>query len=160
MKYFFWSVPLTVVAVALTYWLSTSAFSNGDSASNADSYDIEEGALLYAENCASCHGADLEGQPEWRTPGADGRLPAPPHDETGHTWHHPDSLLFDYTKLGGAALLARQGVEYDSGMPGFGDVLRDQEIHNILAFIRSTWPDRVREVQAARTDADRQRGDN
>ena len=90
----------------------------------------------------------------------DGRLPAPPHDETGHTWHHPDSLLFDYTKLGGAALLARQGVEFDSGMPGFADVLTDQQIHNILAFIRSTWPDRIREVQAARTEADEQRGEN
>ena len=160
MKYLFWSVPLTVVAAAFTYWLSTNAFSDVDSATNADSYDIEKGALAYAENCAACHGAELEGQPEWRSPGADGRLPAPPHDETGHTWHHPDSLLFDYTKLGGAALLARQGAEYDSGMPGFGDVLTDQEIHNILAFIKSTWPDRVREVQAARTDADRQRGDN
>ena len=160
MKYLFWSIPLTVVAAAFTFSLSTSANSDVGSASKVDSYDIKKGALLYAENCASCHGADLEGQPDWRTPGADGRLPAPPHDETGHTWHHPDSLLFDYTKLGGEALLARQGVEYDSGMPGFGNVLTDQEIYNILAFIRSTWPDRIREVQAARTDADRQRGDN
>ncbi|MBO9467184.1 cytochrome c [Tropicibacter sp. R15_0] len=160
MKYLFWSIPLTVVAAAFTFSLSTSANSDVGSASKVDSYDIKKGALLYAENCASCHGADLEGQPDWQTPGADGRLPAPPHDETGHTWHHPDSLLFDYTKLGGEALLARQGVEYDSGMPGFGNVLTDQEIHNILAFIRSTWPDRIREVQAARTDADRQRGDN
>ena len=160
MRYLVWSVPIAVVAAAFTYWLSTSASSDVGGASRAESYDIEEGALLYAENCASCHGADLEGQPEWRTPGADGRLPAPPHDETGHTWHHPDSLLFDYTKLGGAALLARQGVEFDSGMPGFADVLTDQQIHNILAFIRSTWPDRIREVQAARTEADEQRGEN
>ena len=73
MRYLVWSVPITVVAAAFTYWLSTSASSDVGSASKAESSDIQEGALLYADNCASCHGANLEGQPEWRTPGADGR---------------------------------------------------------------------------------------
>ena len=27
-------------------------------------------------------------------------LPAPPHNETGHTWHHPDEMLFAITKYG------------------------------------------------------------
>lgn len=116
--------------------------------------DIDEGKALYAENCASCHGADLEGQPDWRTLGPDGRLPAPPHDETGHTWHHPDSVLFDYTKLGGKALMAQRGMEFDSGMPGFGDILKDQQIRNILGYMRSTWPDNVKQAQAERTKAD------
>ncbi|MDO8276710.1 MAG: hypothetical protein Q7T63_01135 [Burkholderiaceae bacterium] len=31
----------------------------------------------------------------WRSPGADGRTPAPPHDETGHTWHHDAAPLID-----------------------------------------------------------------
>ena len=160
MRYLVWSLPITVAAAAFTYWLSTSASSDVGSASRAESYDIEEGALLYAENCTSCHGAGLEGQPEWRTPGADGRLPAPPHDETGHTWHHPDSVLFYYTKLGGKKTLAKQGVDFQSGMPGFGDELTDAQIWNILAFIKSTWPDRQREVQAARSEAEQQkRGD-
>ena len=47
--------------------------------------DIAQGETLYVQSCASCHGANLEGQPDWRTPDATGRLPAPPHDETGHT---------------------------------------------------------------------------
>ncbi|MCA1334915.1 MULTISPECIES: c-type cytochrome [Rhodobacterales] len=116
--------------------------------------DIAEGKALYAENCASCHGAELEGQPDWRSPGPDGRLPAPPHDETGHTWHHPDSVLFDYTKLGGEALMAQRGMEFGSGMPGFGDSLTDQQIRNILGYIRSTWPEDVKQAQAERTKAD------
>ncbi|MGK7755947.1 c-type cytochrome [Roseovarius sp. C03] len=86
--------------------------------------------------------------------------PHPPHDETGHTWHHPDSILFDYTKLGGKKTLAKQGVDFQSGMPGFGNELTDAQIWNILAFIKSTWPDRQREVQAARSEAEQQkRGD-
>ncbi len=113
------------------------------------------GAQLYQGNCAACHGAKLEGQADWQTPGPDGRLPAPPHDESGHTWHHSDDLLFDYTKLGGQAALAAQGIAFNSGMPAFSDILKDQEIRDILAFIKSTWPERVRELQAARTKAER-----
>ncbi|WP_340110563.1 cytochrome c [Pikeienuella sp. HZG-20] len=122
--------------------------------------DLAGGERLYGEYCASCHGANLEGQPDWRSPGPDGVLPAPPHDETGHTWHHPDGTLFDYTKLGGEAALTQLGVEFQSGMPGFGDQLTDAQIWDILAYIKSTWPDRQREGQAARSDAARQHQGN
>jgi mono/diheme cytochrome c family protein len=36
-------------------------------------------------------------------------------------------------------------------MPGFGDSLSDEEIRDVLAYIRSTWPDQVQDVQAARS---------
>ncbi|MAB08935.1 MAG: cytochrome C [Rhodobacteraceae bacterium] len=144
----------TVFAVlaAAGFWivLGQGATENASAAS----LDIAEGKTLYAENCASCHGAELEGEPDWRSPGPDGRLPAPPHDETGHTWHHPDSVLFDYTKLGGEALMAQRGMDFDSGMPGFGDRLTDQQIRNILGYIRSTWPEDLKQAQAERTKAD------
>lgn len=112
--------------------------------------DIEAGQALYADNCASCHGADLEGQPNWRQKGGDGILPAPPHDETGHTWHHDNALLFEYTKLGGRAALASRGIDFNSGMPGFDGVISDDDIWNVLAYIRSTWPARVQQGQAGR----------
>lgn len=110
-----------------------------------------DGRALYGENCASCHGANLEGQPDWQGAGPDGILPPPPHDETGHTWHHGDGLLFDYVKLGGAAALAARGVTFESGMPGFEGILADDEITAILDYIKSTWPDRERQYQADRT---------
>ncbi|MFO7310413.1 MAG: c-type cytochrome, partial [Pseudomonadota bacterium] len=59
---------------------------------------IEQGRQIYADQCASCHGAQLEGQPDWKTPLPSGRLPAPPHDADGHTWHHPDDILFRIVK--------------------------------------------------------------
>ena len=114
--------------------------------------DLAGGQTLYAEHCASCHGANLEGQPNWKTRNDDGTLPAPPHDASGHTWHHDSQLLFDYTKLGGAGALAARGVtNFESGMPGLGDVLTDTEIWDILAYIRSTWPEEMQNVQTART---------
>ncbi|MCG7628601.1 cytochrome c [Epibacterium sp. MM17-32] len=116
-----------------------------------DDRDLTNGQTFYAEQCASCHGVNLEGQPDWQTPDDNGILPAPPHDETGHTWHHDNQLLFEYTLLGGEAALAARGVDgFTSGMPGFGGTLSDDEIWDILAFIRSTWPERVQEIQACR----------
>lgn len=113
--------------------------------------DLSDGQMLYQEQCASCHGFNLEGQDDWRSPNSDGILPAPPHDETGHTWHHSNQVLFDYTKLGGSQALAEMGVrDFRSGMPGFEHTLNDDEIWNILAYIRSTWPDRVQKMQASR----------
>lgn len=115
---------------------------------------IAQGRALYAEHCAACHGAALEGAPDWRTPDADGRYSAPPHDATGHTWHHGDGMLFDYVQRGGQAVLDDMGVDFASGMPGFGAVLSDDEIAAILVFIRSTWPRQIRVFQAERTAAE------
>jgi mono/diheme cytochrome c family protein len=103
-----------------------------------------QGHQIYADLCAACHGADLEGQPDWRTPLASGRLPAPPHDESGHTWHHPDEVLFRIVKEGTAAVV---GGGYESDMPGFADVLSDAEIRAVLDYIKSTWPERERSYQ-------------
>jgi mono/diheme cytochrome c family protein len=116
-----------------------------------DNRDIDAGQNLYAQHCAACHGANLEGQPDWQSPNEDGALPAPPHDATGHTWHHDDALLFEYTKDGGAAALDVRGVTgFNSRMPGFEGTLTDSQIWDILAYIRSTWSTRERDVQASR----------
>lgn len=112
---------------------------------------IEQGRQIYADQCASCHGAQLEGQPDWRTPLPSGRLPAPPHDASGHTWHHPDDVLFRIVKEGTAAIV---GGGYESDMPGFGDVLSDSEIRAALAYIKSTWPERERAYQQNVSRAD------
>lgn len=121
--------------------------------------DVAAGATLYAETCAACHGDNLEGQPDWQIANEDGTLPAPPHDQTGHTWHHGDALLFDYTKQGGQAAMAARGVTgFTSAMPAFGETLTDQEIWNILAFIKSTWPDRIRQMQETKTQGEQQQG--
>ena len=108
------------------------------------------GAALYQEHCATCHGAELEGQPNWRVQNDDGTLPAPPHDASGHTWHHSDQQLFDYTKNGGEAIA---GKGFKSGMPGFKDTLKDSDIWSVLAYIKSTWPEKIRQRQAKRNEA-------
>ena len=116
-----------------------------------DDRDIISGQALYGEHCASCHGAQLEGQENWRAQNDDGTLPAPPHDETGHTWHHDNRLLFAYTALGGQAALDARGVKgFKSGMPGFAGSMSEEEIWNVLAYIRSTWSERIQEMHGQR----------
>jgi mono/diheme cytochrome c family protein len=104
------------------------------------------GAQLYVERCASCHGANLEGQPDWMVRKPDGKLPAPPHDASGHTWHHSDRQLLSIIRDGLAAI----APGYQTDMPAFGDQLSDAEILAILDYLKS----RERAYQAARTAAD------
>lgn len=110
----------------------------------------QDGRSLYETNCASCHGAQLEGQPDWMSRLPNGRLPAPPHDETGHTWHHSDGQLFRIVKEGLAAI----APGYETDMPAFADRMTDDEIREVIDFIKSTWPDRERDYQRSRSEAD------
>lgn len=126
-----------MVLCTLPLWV---AGCGGDAAPHTA--NVANGRALYDRECASCHGADLSGQPDWRQRKPDGRLPAPPHDATGHTWHHPMSMLFDMTKHGLVPPLAPEG--YVSDMPAFAGTLSDDEIRDVLAYIESTWSDDIR----------------
>jgi mono/diheme cytochrome c family protein len=111
---------------------------------------LETGKALYTKHCASCHGVNLEGEPNWQTRKIDGKLPAPPHDETGHTWHHSDDQIFRITKLGIFAVVP----DYESDMIGFANKLSDDEIRAIIAFIKSTWPQKHRQYQEQRNQVE------
>lgn len=109
-----------------------------------DATTVAAGEILYQESCAVCHGDNLQGDPEWRNPDEDGLLRPPPHDAEGHTWHHTDDVLFELTKFGTAAYV---GNNYQSNMIGYADILSDAEIGQVLAYIKSTWPPEVVEIQ-------------
>lgn len=105
-----------------------------------DKAAVTRGAALYAENCAACHGAGLEGEADWRARNADGSFRAPPHDETGHTWHHPDAQIFAITKFGTEAVT---GGAVTSAMQGFEGALNDDDILAVLGFIKAQWPNEI-----------------
>ena len=145
----FWKISAGLAVVVLGSAVSAQNLVQPDNS------DAGLGQPLYAEYCAACHGVKLEGQENWQTPDADGILPAPPHDRTGHTWHHDDGLLFEYTKLGGAKTLELRGVSgFASGMAGFSEQLSDAEIWHVLAYIKSTWPAPIQTMQRERSQAE------
>jgi mono/diheme cytochrome c family protein len=147
------NLVIGAVALLLVGIVAFAAFGGGGSA-EADPSNAQQVALgkqVYAARCASCHGANLEGQANWKQPLANGSMPAPPHDASGHTWHHADALLFAITKNGGQSI---SPPGYRNGMPAFGGVLSDEEIWAVLAYIKSTWPP---DIQATQADISNQR---
>jgi len=137
------AVAAVAIAAAGDWWAGAPPPAGG--ADSADADLVARGAAVYAGACASCHGADFAGQPDWRSRGADGKLPAPPHDETGHTWHHPDAVLFEMTKYGPQKFA---GADYATDMPAYADDLPDAEIWAVLAYIKSRWPAKIADRQA------------
>ena len=104
---------------------------------------VNLGEIVYQNNCSSCHGLNLEGQKNWKERDADGYMPAPPHDQTGHTWHHNDQYLFDITKYGIEKSLQ---LNYPNNMPIYDDVLTDIEILASLSYIKSKWPEKIQKI--------------
>ena len=138
--------PLGIVLLgAVIYHLSSSANEAHAhiSLKHKDTAFVNFRRVVYTENCASCHGVALEGQANWQQRDADGYLPAPPHDETGHTWHHPDEYLFLMTKYGIEKII---GKKYLNNMPAYKDILTDNEIIAVLSFIKSKWPNQIQEI--------------
>jgi len=107
---------------------------------------VKRGKEIYLRFCSLCHGENLQGQSNWRKRKSNGRLPAPPHDETGHTWHHADDLLFGIIKFGLIPPYAPK--DYESDMPAWGSTLKDSDIWAVLAYIKSRWPKKTQNTQA------------
>lgn len=113
--------------------------------------DPEQVALghdVYGDQCAECHGPNGEGQ--FGSPfetDAQGRLGAPPHDDTGHTWHHDDELLMRIVREGGTG----DETMFVQTMPAFGEILSDREIEAVIAYIKTLWSAQSREIQCSRS---------
>ncbi len=132
-----------VAAVALFAFYPFAKETTGHALRPDDAAVVAAGGRLYAAQCAACHGAQLEGQPAWRTRGADGLLPAPPHDASGHTWHHPDEALFRITKFGVASIIG--DPTYKTAMPVYEGQLSDEQIVAVLSWIKAQWPAAIRQ---------------
>ena len=111
--------------------------------------ELEQGQTIYTQICAACHGIDGQGQfPEAPLePDSTGRFGAPPHNETGHSWHHSDVSLIRYVTEGGFSDPTRYYT-----MPPFGEALTDEQIQVVLAYIKTMWTDEQRAMQRQLTE--------
>lgn len=118
---------------------------------NFNENQIAQGQQIYAQFCASCHGANGEGQfPDAPlVPDATGRFGAPPHTGAGHTWHHGDELLIRYVQEGG---MGSPSSFYP--MPAFGDSLTEDDILLVIAYLKTLWNDEQRAYQQQATEAE------
>lgn len=119
-----------------------------------------QGESIFRANCAVCHGAQGQGQPNWRIRNPNGTLPPPPLNGDGHTWHHSDGLLYQIVSQGGAIFQSPAQPKFKSGMPAFGQQLSHQEVIAALNYIKTLWGDKMfqgrlkRESQAILSESD------
>ena len=135
-----------IFAVALAGCGEPPAAGDDQRADPRDPEKVAAGEQVYTQHCAACHGTRLEGHPDWRRRLPNGRRPAPPHDDSGHTWHHPDHVLFGIIEKGLVPPYAPQG--YASDMPVFGGTLTDDQIWAVLAYIKSSWAPAILSTRA------------
>ncbi len=99
---------------------------------------VAAGAAVFAEHCAECHGGEAQGTvADWRARLPDGSFPPPPLNGSAHTWHHPISVLLRVIDMGGESLGGQ--------MPGFGQVLGDEEKLAAIAWFQEFWSDEIYE---------------
>ncbi len=122
---------LIVLAVILGVFLVSRGYAR-------QTFSIQKGRQLYEEYCAVCHGDAGVGQDREHPRGGrdkDGNRLAPALDGTGHSFHHPPSVLFRITHGG--------SPDGSGAMPSFGDRLTEDEIWSIIAYFQSLWPDKL-----------------
>ncbi|WP_330215276.1 c-type cytochrome [Pseudomonas sp. AM8] len=103
----------------------------------ADTRQDVPGAHTYATRCASCHGPDGKGQPEWMPPlaGATSALAK-------------ESASAINITLNGSQRVVAAGVPDAYRMPAFREQLSDAEIAQVLTYVRSTWGNHAEAVDA------------
>lgn len=144
--YLWLCIALIFLLLSLIVFWPVDSNSNGIRLKHKDSSLVAQGKAIYSMHCASCHGSNLEGQPDWKQLGKDGLWPAPPHDDSGHTWHHSDNHLINTVKKG---VVRRNGMA--SKMPAFEEVLTEDEIIAVLSFIKQHWSPQNQAAQEALT---------
>ena len=101
-----------------------------------DPTQVARGSAVYEKNCMECHGANGKGQPgDWRVRDAKGMYPPPPLDDSAHAWHHPTAVLMEAIRDGSPG---GQG-----NMPAWKGRLTEQEMQDVVAYIKSLWSDPV-----------------
>jgi mono/diheme cytochrome c family protein len=144
--YMLMSTPAFVLITAATALLTVAACGkpaptavprSGLAARGLDPAQVARGEQVYGAHCASCHGPRGAATPNWRTPGPDGKYPPPPLDDSAHAWHHPTAVIRKVIRKGSPPNLGN--------MPSWEGKLGDEEIENVIAYIKSLWSDRVYE---------------
>ncbi len=129
----------TTTSFSLTPLPGSPTAPPGEPVPELDPATVAAGQDRYEQFCASCHGTDLKGDPDWKVPNDDGSYPPPPQDSSGHTWHHGDDLLLE--------IILRGSDFPESRMPPFGAQLSEGEALSILEYFKSAWGPQERAFQ-------------
>ena len=137
-------IKYLTIFLSVTFFVSCSSeviYEDNDSLVESKQI-INHGKTLYKENCASCHGINLEGNPNWQTGvDEDGHRLAPPLDGSGHTWHHSKEQISNIIRYGLEVFIDN----YQGKMIG-NENLSDEESSLIYEYIYNMWPVDIRKI--------------
>lgn len=97
---------------------------------------VSRGAQVYALHCFACHG---------EADGSNRVAGVPIHGPRGHTWHHRDSQLITLIVNGSQ----RPEASGDVRMPAWGEILTQEDVRAVLAYIKTWWSDAQHDLRAA-----------
>lgn len=103
-----------------------------------DPAQIKRGETVYRANCVGCHGPNGEATPDWRKPDENGRYPPPPLNGTAHAWHHSTEVL--------KKTILKGGPPGFGSMPAWEGKLTEQQVDDVVVWIKSLWPDEIYDV--------------
>ena len=143
------AAAVVIVAVAVGFAVLERSRRNGpegesDPLPTLDPGEVALGRQVYLQNCAACHGVNAQGAPNWTERDARGNLPAPPHDDSGHTWRHGDMELAGIIRNGQRDVFNETA---ELTMPPFGELLTDEQIAAVIAYFKSLWSPEHRRYQ-------------
>ena len=134
---------LVILMVGLANQVGLAAAA--DTTPQPDVRQVKYGRALYQQYCASCHGANAEGTPNWQVRDQQGELPAPPHNAEGHTWRHSDAELYEMVSKGWRDPFNKTNR---LTMPAFGDALSPQQTRAVITYLKTLWTPEQRQFQA------------
>jgi mono/diheme cytochrome c family protein len=108
-----------VISITVVALLAAGGWATGDAAR------IARGKAVYEQACAQCHGQDGNGNPEWES-----QVRPVEFSDCGTT-AEPSDLWQHIVKHGGPS------AGLNSVMPAFGEAYADQEIADVVAYLRT-----------------------
>jgi len=128
--------------VVLAFVASVAVVTAAASSAHAAPPQAAAGAKVFAANCTGCHGANGTGQP-----GVFPSLAANPY-VSGDA-----KRVIHTVKFGLTGKIVAKGVKYDGVMPAWRGTLRDEQIADVITFIRTSWKNKGSVVTAAQVRA-------
>jgi len=120
---------LFLITALLIVNLGTTSFA--ETGTEPDTEAVKRGMPIYEDNCQRCHQEQGVGENipvGIRDPGF---RPAIPLNDNAHAWHHADEQLLNIIGAG------------NTRMPAFNQILSADEIHDVIAYMKSLWSPRM-----------------
>jgi mono/diheme cytochrome c family protein len=133
-----------VKAIAL-YLKDQHSQTESSSSEPPEQSKMKAGAQIYADECSGCHGPNGKG-----TPGLFPSLNGTP------MVHQADATTLIRVVLRGALSVATKQAPTGPEMPAFGWILNDDQVADVLTYIRNAWGNSANPVDAATIKKDRQ----